>query len=92
MAQNLSCFLAAKLRGSRGELRQTSKFYAMAGNITVELLSGKVCTLAVRPEMTIAELKEEMKVRSGQHLLDRNGCLNNAKFVTWKLQSGDRGP
>eukprot|EP00435_Cladocopium_sp_Y103_P065802 s106_g27.t2 len=33
----------------------------MARNITVELLSGKVCTLAVQPEMTIEELKEEVK-------------------------------
>ena len=34
---------------------------AMARNINVELLSGKVYTLAVRPEMTIGELKEEVK-------------------------------
>ena len=34
----------------------------MARNINVELLSGKVYTLAVRPEMTIGELKEEVKV------------------------------
>ena len=33
----------------------------MARNINVELLSGKVYTLAVRPEMTIGELKEEVK-------------------------------
>ena len=35
---------------------------AMARNINVELLSGKVYTLAVRPEMTIGELKEEVKI------------------------------
>ena len=35
---------------------------AMARNINVELLSGKVYTLAVRPEMTIRELKDEVKV------------------------------
>ena len=34
----------------------------MARNINVELLSGNVYTLAVRPEMTIEELKEEVKV------------------------------
>ena len=33
----------------------------MARNINVELLSGKVYTLAVRPDMTIGELKEEVK-------------------------------
>jgi len=38
---------------------------AMARNITVELLSGKVHTLAVQPEMTIKELKEEVKVGRG---------------------------
>ena len=39
---------------------------AMARNISVELLSGKIYTLAVRPEMKIEELKEEVKVGSGQ--------------------------
>ena len=34
----------------------------MERNINVELLSGKVYTLAVRPEMSIGELKEEVKV------------------------------
>ena len=34
---------------------------AMARKINVELLSGKVYTLAVGPEMTIEELKEEVK-------------------------------
>jgi hypothetical protein len=34
----------------------------MAKNISVELLSGKVCILPVRPNMTIGELKEEVKV------------------------------
>jgi len=38
----------------------------MARNISVELLSGKIYTLAVRPEMKIEELKEEVKVGSGQ--------------------------
>jgi hypothetical protein len=38
---------------------------AMARNITVELLSGKVHTLAVQPEMTIKELKQEVKVGRG---------------------------
>ena len=33
----------------------------MARNINVELLSGKVYTLAVRPEITIGELEEEVK-------------------------------
>ena len=33
----------------------------MARNINVELLGGNVCTLAVRPDMTIRELKEEVK-------------------------------
>ncbi|CAL1131588.1 unnamed protein product [Cladocopium goreaui] len=33
----------------------------MAKNISVELLSSKVCTLPVRPNMTIGELKEEVK-------------------------------
>jgi hypothetical protein len=51
------------------------KVYAMARNITVELLSGKVCTLAVRPEMTIAELTEEMKVESGQHVPNNNDVV-----------------
>ena len=36
----------------------------MARNISVELLSGKLYTLAVQPEMTIEELKEEVKVGS----------------------------
>ena len=39
---------------------------AMARNISVELLSGKVYRLAVRPEMKIEELMEEVKVGSGQ--------------------------
>ena len=39
---------------------------AMARNISVELLSGKIYTLAVRPDMNIEELKEEVKVGSGQ--------------------------
>ena len=34
---------------------------AMSRNINVELLSGNVYTLAVRPDMTIGELKEEVK-------------------------------
>ena len=33
----------------------------MERNINVELLSGKVYTLAVRPYMTIGQLKEEVK-------------------------------
>jgi len=57
----------------------------MARNITVELLSGKVCTLAVRPEMTIAELTEEMKVESGQHVPNNN----DVKLVQWKSRSCD---
>ena len=32
----------------------------------MELLSGKIYTLAVRPDMNIEELKEEVKVGSGQ--------------------------
>ena len=58
-------FLAV-LSGSRGELRHEKgvEVCAMARNISVELLSGKVCTLAVRPDMTIGDLKEEVKVGS----------------------------
>jgi len=35
---------------------------AMAMNISVELMSGKVYPMEVQPTMTIRELKEEMKV------------------------------
>ena len=48
---------------------------AMARNITVELLSGKVHTLAVQPEMTIKELKEEVKGRARGNVSRSTGCL-----------------
>ena len=52
----------------------------MARNINVELLSGKVYTLAVRPEMTIGELKEEVKAfNPSEDEITR--ALSTVKFV-----------
>ena len=79
--QNLSRFLAV-FSGSRGELR---RHCGTPWQGTSLWNCSKVCTLAVRPEMTIAELTEEMKVESGQHVPNNN----DVKLVQWKSRSCD---